>query len=1037
VDLPALATALVDPFVDPASRTWWGGLVITGVIALVAHRRWSTRGALAVLRHPSTRLDLQLYLGRILLDLLLGAGSLGLAWLLATHGVRRADALLGRPPELLVSDGVIALLYTAVLFLSWDASRFALHWLLHRVPALWAFHQVHHSAEVLTPLSFHRLHPVESWLYRLRGALVTGVVAGVFFWLFRGQEHQLTMLGVPAVGLVLNAISGNLRHSQLWLPYPAWLERWLISPAQHQLHHSAEPAHFDANYGTWLAIWDRLAGTLLLAERPPARFGLPPGSANHGHDLLSAWLGPFRGAARSLVPLCLAVLLVAPAHAGDENEDEDEDEASETSDSAEARPPGEEIIVTDEDGTPRVAGSAHVLGEETLSQYEFDDIEKILGGIPGVSTRGEDGHGLRPNIGIRGANSDRSAKITLMEDGVLLSPAPYAAPAAYYFPMSTRMVAIEVFKGPAATRHGPHTVGGAINLQTRAVPDEPDFALDLAGGLRTTGKAHVWAGTSGDRFGLLLEGVHLGSAGFKELDGGGDTGFDRSEFMAKGSWTPSTAHHLQLKLGVAREHSQETYLGLTEADAEATPYRRYAASALGDMRWTRTQAELSWSARVSRELRVRTVAYHHYLDRSWFKLNGFSSGVDLHDLLALDPDSGQGAVYLAVLRGEEDGSGEQALMIGANDRRLHSGGVQSTAHWERNGNGWGSQLELGLRLHIDQVARLHTERAHDMVSGRPVATTDAPLETLLDADTFAQALAVHAHEDLRLDRLHLIPGLRLEAINTGRQDAGSTPEDPVFRTILLPGFGTLYEAHDSLDLFAGAYRGFSPVAPGQPEEVAPEQSWNIEAGLRAHHIDTHVEVVGFLNDYVNLTGQCTFSGGCTGASSDQQYNGGRVLVGGFEASAGAVILLPGVWALPLDASYALTQSAFQTGFSSDFSQFGTVEIGDRLPYSPLHQGAAHISLQHPVFDLGVGLTARSGMLDAAGDFDEEVLEVPGLLLLDAAINVHAREWLTLYATGTNLTQSTAITSWRPFGARPTPPLQVMVGAKVRRPRQKG
>ena len=91
------------------------------------------------------------------------------------------------------------------LFVVWDASRWITHWLMHRLPALWAFHQVHHSAEVLTPLTFHRLHPVESLVYQLRSALSTALVTALFFWLFRDNIGGLTLLGVPAAGLVLNA----------------------------------------------------------------------------------------------------------------------------------------------------------------------------------------------------------------------------------------------------------------------------------------------------------------------------------------------------------------------------------------------------------------------------------------------------------------------------------------------------------------------------------------------------------------------------------------------------------------------------------------------------------------------------------------------------------------------------------------------------------------------------------------------------------------------------------------------------------------
>ena len=96
----------------------------------------------------------------------------------------------------------------------------------------------------------------------------------------------------------------------------------------------------------------------------------------------------------------------------------------------------------------RVSGSAHVVDKEALEEQAYEDVHRVLKQVPGVYVRDEDGQGLRPNIGLRGANSDRSAKVTLMEDGVLMAPAPYAAPAAYYFPITSRLVGVEVFKGP-------------------------------------------------------------------------------------------------------------------------------------------------------------------------------------------------------------------------------------------------------------------------------------------------------------------------------------------------------------------------------------------------------------------------------------------------------------------------------------------------------------------------------------------------------------------------------------------------------------
>ena len=537
--LPNLLEALLQPFVDPASRTWWGSLLamilLTGAwLRLQREPFMGWAKLMDLFRHRSSRLDVQLLFGRQLIRLLFWAPSAAAAWLLATHLTRRMDAQWGVPDPVAWSSTTIVLVYSVSLFVVWDLSRFIVHLLMHRAPILWRFHQVHHSAEVLTPLTFHRIHPVESIVYDLRGTLATGTMAGVFYWLFRDSAQLWTWLGVPAAGLGLNVLTGNLRHSPFWLRYPRWLERWMISPAQHQLHHSADPAHHHANYGTWLAVWDRMLGSLHLADTRPERFGIDPSERNHGDDLISAWVGPFRrGFGGASVACCLCILGL-PAHADTTDSDEEEDAAG----TVLADPSDGRMVIYAPDGTPRVAGSAHYMDESSLERFEFNNIERIVAQLPAVSTRSEDGFGLRPNMGIRGANSDRSAKLTLMEDGVLLAPAPYAAPAAYYFPMSSRMVGLEVFKGPAAAVHGPHTVGGALNLLTREVPDGHASGSDLALGLRESLKAHAWSGIGKRRVGVLVEGSHLQSDGFKELDGGGETGFSRSELMLKSFFRP-------------------------------------------------------------------------------------------------------------------------------------------------------------------------------------------------------------------------------------------------------------------------------------------------------------------------------------------------------------------------------------------------------------------------------------------------------------------------------------------------------------------
>jgi Fe(3+) dicitrate transport protein len=133
-----------------------------------------------------------------------------------------------------------------------------------------------------------------------------------------------------------------------------------------------------------------------------------------------------------------------------------------------------------------VAGGASVVSADELQEFETTDVVRALRRVPGVSLQMEDGYGLRPNISIRGTATERSSRITLLEDNVLIAPAPYAAPAAYYFPTFGRVNAMEVLKGPAAITQGPYTIGGAINLISTPIPVERKGLLQIEGGSDST-----------------------------------------------------------------------------------------------------------------------------------------------------------------------------------------------------------------------------------------------------------------------------------------------------------------------------------------------------------------------------------------------------------------------------------------------------------------------------------------------------------------------------------------------------------------------
>lgn len=280
-------TALFEPathLIDPTRRLWLPFVVSAALLAwLVAFARGASamKAARSVVEprvwlHRSARADYQLVALKTVLRAL-SAGITGLsAIVVAGITVTFMRSILGAPAELRAPFWLVATLFTACAFVVEDFSRFFLHWLLHKVPALWAFHRVHHSAEVLTPVTLYRTHPVESALNRARGALVTGAVTGVFVWLFGASVRGWQLFSVDALGLLWTLFGANLRHSHVWLSFGPRVERWLLSPAQHQVHHSVAERHQDKNFGTVFAFWDRLFRSLYTTTNKPERlrFGL-------------------------------------------------------------------------------------------------------------------------------------------------------------------------------------------------------------------------------------------------------------------------------------------------------------------------------------------------------------------------------------------------------------------------------------------------------------------------------------------------------------------------------------------------------------------------------------------------------------------------------------------------------------------------------------------------------------------------------------------------------------------------------------------
>jgi sterol desaturase/sphingolipid hydroxylase (fatty acid hydroxylase superfamily) len=283
----------------PEERLHWPYLVSALLIALLgaAAGRVNLRTELftrALWWHPSARADYGLLALRAIISLLLLVPLLVSSTVVAVKVASLLSQALGAPPAWPLGTLGTTVSYTALLFVTSDAARYLLHRALHEVPWLWRFHQVHHSAEVMTPFTLYRTHPVEGLLVAVRAVMITGLVGGAFSWLTGGQAIASEVVGVNAAAFALNLAGSNLRHSHLWISFGP-LEWLLMSPAQHQLHHSRETSGHRVNYGAFLALWDVLGRTLVRAKTRPVAFGVERQHLNHDPwNVFSLLGGPFR-----------------------------------------------------------------------------------------------------------------------------------------------------------------------------------------------------------------------------------------------------------------------------------------------------------------------------------------------------------------------------------------------------------------------------------------------------------------------------------------------------------------------------------------------------------------------------------------------------------------------------------------------------------------------------------------------------------------------------------------------------------------------
>ena len=581
-----------------------------------------------------------------------------------------------------------------------------------------------------------------------------------------------------------------------------------------------------------------------------------------------------------------------------------------------------------------LSGSEVLLREDEIKRFDQVDGNQLLQTLPGVYTQQEDGWGLRLNVGLRGTGVLRSSRVTLMEDGVLTSPAAYSSPAAYYTPAMWKYQNIEILKGSAQLITGPQTTGGAINMVTPVLDEKNDLRVSTA-----------WGNYGQNRHAILGEVLvaprtsigfafnQSGAAGFKEFGDKRVGGYLlRDGYLKIGHHLDEKdIHHLELVIGGTQERSNQTYLGLSRLDAQQNPRKQYLGAMNDSMFMDRLMGRFSYTLNLKKGW-FRTDVYRHQINRNWYKLDKVNAGSGNIGIASILADPTRYFKEFAAIDGR--GSDSATADLKANNREYYSKGLQFRGSYTQRWNLIKITHEAGLRLHSDGEDRFQWTDKYTM--GRDLQLLSyGERGAAGNRIDWAAAQSAYYRVTGSYQGWTLQAGLRGEQIMANRVDFGSNNPNreennwSVRRNrtqVLLPG-ASVNKSFGNWMAFGGIHKGFTPA--GSKEGVLPESSTNSEFGIK--HANLPIQVTAFHSKYDRLLGSDMAASGGTGTGD--MFNGGSALVQGVEARFGYN------WrGFDISANATWTDARFTDSFQSDFDEWSQVEINDELPYLPKLQG---------------------------------------------------------------------------------------------------
>ncbi|MFM2396047.1 MAG: hypothetical protein RLZZ434_629 [Pseudomonadota bacterium] len=644
------------------------------------------------------------------------------------------------------------------------------------------------------------------------------------------------------------------------------------------------------------------------------------------------------------------------------------------------------VIGNDEQAISKLPGSVAVIEKEDLALKQPLSTQDALKAVPGIVIREEEGYGFIPNIGMRGLNPNRSQKLLVLEDGVPVAPGLFLANESYYSPRIERMQSIEVLKGAAGLRYGPTTIGGVINYKTKDPQD----------GVKLTAK------TGSHGYGLL--GLDAGGvsesadtiAGISVVTSRGDgfrhNGFDMTDLVLKGGRQINENQWLSAKFTHYDNDVNTSYVGLRKNEYRNNPDKNPAPN---DYFITDRQSfDINHEWHIRSAIKLSTLMYWTQLSRDFWRRDVKLANAEGTTFFPCDTSLAP----------------NEYCMTGRK-RDFEMMGVDSRLFIEHSSFGLKNETEIGVRLHSDHMNNLTVRSKVD-----PNARTGDPTDNVTEK---AIGLALYVQNRFELTQhLALTPGLRMEKYQQKRAiyEQSNVPKNitgTAKNTEFMPGLGATWQVMPQGQVFAGAFKGFSPAMTtsairdnGVDQELDAERSINYELGLRGAMQKLSYEATAFHMDFDNQIINQSLSGGVDRANGGKTLNQGLEFALAYDIGSG--------WQIDGNGTYVAT---------AEFKNAALGPKGNRLPYAP--ELTANLNIGYKVGELKLNLGAyhvSSQYADAANTVIETDDGTKGKIAAYTVFNLNANytfdKHLSLFASVRNLANKNYIASRNPDGIFP-------------------